>query len=107
MLGSDLVIGRGSCIGVGTHITQSVIGKGCKIGNYVDITNAYLLDNIIVKVSNNQLRFYCFSFLTHDYFTILGQLPHRPCLNCRWSNTGSGRPAWSRICFGTWSVHRR
>ena len=58
MLGSDVVIGRGSLIGERTHITQSVIGIACKIGSDVDIINAYLWDNVIIKVITFSVHFH-------------------------------------------------
>ena len=58
MLESDVVIGRGSFIGERTHITQSVIGSACKIGNDVDIINAYLWDNVVVKVVKFPIYFH-------------------------------------------------
>ena len=47
-LQEDVVIGRNTSIGVGTHITQSSIGHNCRIGDNVVIEGAYIWDNCVI-----------------------------------------------------------
>lgn len=51
----DVVVGENSEIGEQTYVTQSVIGKRCKIGNNVRISNAYIWDDVIIEVKQNKV----------------------------------------------------
>jgi len=46
----DTVVGQGTVIGEATHVTRSVIGQNCKIGNKVFLSDAYIWDNVVIKV---------------------------------------------------------
>ena len=57
----NVAVGQDTSIGERTRITQSVIGKACTIGNDVHISNAYLWDNVTIKVYNHmQICFWLF-----------------------------------------------
>lgn len=43
------LVSRGSMIGDGTRISQSVIGANCTIGQNVKIENSYIWDNVIIE----------------------------------------------------------
>lgn len=49
------MVGENSEIGEQTYVTQSVIGKRCKIGNNVRISNAYIWDDVIIEVKQNKV----------------------------------------------------
>jgi NDP-sugar pyrophosphorylase family protein len=42
-------IGSGTIVGENSRVTDSVIGKNCKIGSNVNIEGAYLWDNVIIE----------------------------------------------------------
>ncbi len=46
----DVVVGESSKIGERTTVTQSVIGRRCIIENDVQISNAYIWDDVVIKV---------------------------------------------------------
>jgi translation initiation factor eIF-2B subunit epsilon len=48
-IGKKTVIGRGTSVGDGTEISSSVIGRRCQIGKNVEIKNAYIWDDVVVK----------------------------------------------------------
>lgn len=43
------VIGTYTSVGEGTHISNSVIGRGCRIGDNVNIEGAYIWDDAVVE----------------------------------------------------------
>ena len=55
-LHEDVVIGRNSSIGVGTHITQSSIGHNCRIGDNVVIQGSYIWDNCVIETDSRVSR---------------------------------------------------
>ena len=46
----DVVVGESSKIGERTFVTQSVIGRRCIVENDVHISNAYIWNNVVIKV---------------------------------------------------------
>ena len=50
VLERDVAVGENSKIGERTFVTQSVIGSRCTIGNDVYINNAYIWDDVNIKV---------------------------------------------------------
>lgn len=53
MLESTVVIGECTSIGEKSFVRHSVIGKNCKIGKDVSISNAYIWDNVTIMVSRD------------------------------------------------------
>ncbi|KAF5828895.1 hypothetical protein DUNSADRAFT_16852 [Dunaliella salina] len=45
----DVVVGAGTSIGENSRITQSVIGRNCRIGKNVDILGSYVLENASIQ----------------------------------------------------------
>lgn len=52
----DVVIGEGTLVGEKAFVTHSVIGKHCTVGKEVVISNAYVWDNVVIKVRSNWLE---------------------------------------------------
>ena len=50
VLEMGVVVGEGSAIGESTRVNKSVIGSHCKIGDNVTITDAYIWNNVTIKV---------------------------------------------------------
>lgn len=50
VLERDVAVGENSKIGERTFVTQSVIGSRCTIGNDVYINNAYIWNDVNIKV---------------------------------------------------------
>ena len=51
VLEGNVAVGRGTTIGEKTLITRSVIEKRCTIGNDARVTDAYIWDNVVIKVN--------------------------------------------------------
>lgn len=60
----DVLVGHDTNIGEGTTVTQSVIGSACQIGSQVNITNAYIWNNVVIKV--NELKLPSFFLIAND-----------------------------------------
>ena len=55
-LHEDVVIGRNSSVGMGTHITQSSIGHNCRIGDNVVIEGSYIWDHCVIENGSKVFR---------------------------------------------------
>lgn len=53
VLEENVLISRGSSVGTGTVITNSVIGRNCVIGNFVRLDGVHLWDNVTVEEKCN------------------------------------------------------
>ena len=62
----DVLVGQDTNIGEGTTVTQSVIGSACQIGSQVNITNAYIWNNVVIKVNELKLP----SFFNRKWFDV-------------------------------------
>lgn len=75
-LHEDVVIGRNSSIGEGSHVTQSSIGHSCRIGDNVVIEGSYIWDNCVVESNCKISR----SILCNDVHVKSGVVIEQGCI---------------------------
>ena len=50
-------VGSGTTIAEGTHVSRSVIGRGCRIGSGVRIVNSYVMAHVTIHNSAHPLLY--------------------------------------------------
>lgn len=63
-LQEDVVLDSGTAVGQNSLIARSVIGTNCQIGNCVTIEDAFIMNNVVIKV--NHIQFKLFSVTAHN-----------------------------------------